>query len=73
MAADPEVLRLECLKQAVLVWMDGPLADRGGQVTIIPLAKEFATFVLDEGTEGDEDDSELKPQVRAFNDEGQEL
>jgi hypothetical protein len=80
MAVESETLRLECLKLAVTM-CTCPITHNDGTRDPVELAKQFAGFVLgleydeanDEWTEPEEDDSELKPAVHAFDEEGQEL
>lgn len=79
-----EEIRLECIREAVkLCALSTPLVE-GGQAKYkdpVELAKQFAGFVFgfewdaesEEWVEPEGDDTELAPQVRAFDDEGQEL
>lgn len=76
---EDDELRLECLREAVK-YCTSPVGNNGGRKPL-ELAKEFAGFVLgleyneetEEWVDPDQDDSEIKPSVRAFDDEGQEL
>lgn len=80
MSVDAQTLRLDCLREAVKFCMC-PITNNEGAKDPLEVARGFAAFVLgmewdaenDEWVEPEEDDSELHPTVRAFNDEGEEL